>query len=182
MRGWLLETVTIRLMRQVEFIPQSHPAHTIRSIAHPVNFSNVSVKGLNWAIHLAQDYQAELLLLYVVPPPTPLFELESPMKSEAELALSVLLAKLQTAAIKARGFLLTGTSSIDSQIVRAARLERVDVIIMATGGRNGISGLLTRSLPSRVVAHAHCPVLVVPNDDRRRSHHPKPSLNIWPRK
>ena len=70
---------------------------TIRRIATPINFSSVSDDGLSWAVHLAQKYQAELILLHVVPPPTPIFEIESAMKSEAELALSVLLAKLQAA-------------------------------------------------------------------------------------
>jgi universal stress protein A len=149
--------------RQAQSIPQSLAARIIRGIAHPINFPNLSVNGLSWAIQLAQDYQAELLLLHVVPPPTPIFELEAPMKSEAELLLSVLLAELETTAIKARGFLLTGTSSTESQIARAARLERVDLIIMGTRGRAGISGLFARSLASRVITLAHCPVLVVPN-------------------
>jgi nucleotide-binding universal stress UspA family protein len=150
-------------MRQVQSIPPSVTAHTVRRIAHPINFFNVSENGLTWAIHLAQEYQAELLLLHVVPPPTPIFELESPMKSEAEFALSVLLGKLETAGIKARGFLLTGTSSTESQIVRAARLERVDLIIMGTRARTGISSLFAGSLASRVTNRAHCPVLIVPN-------------------
>jgi nucleotide-binding universal stress UspA family protein len=155
----LLRTVIVR----AQSIPESVAARTIRSIAHPINFPNLSVNGLTWAIQLAQDYQAELLLLYVVPPPTPLFELESPLKSEAELSLSALLAELETTAIKARGFLLTGTSSTDSQIVRAARLERVDLIVMGGRGRTGIAGLFARSLASRVITRAHCPVLIVPN-------------------
>jgi nucleotide-binding universal stress UspA family protein len=148
---------------EVESILQPNVSQTIRRIAHPINFSHVSERGLSWALYLAQDYKAELLLLHVVPPPTPLFELESPMKSEAERALSMLLAKLETAAIQARGFLLTGTSSTDSQIARAARLERVDLIVMGTHRRSAISGLFTRSLASKVATRVHCPVLVVPN-------------------
>jgi universal stress protein A len=151
------------MMRQLDSIPQSVAAHTIRRIAHPIDFSTESKNGLTWAIQLAQEYQAELLLLHVVPPPTPLFELESPMKSEAELALSVLLGKLQTADIRARGFLLTGKNPIDDQIVRAARLEHVDLIIMGTSGRTGLSRLFAGSLASRVITRAHCPVLVVPS-------------------
>ena len=150
-------------MEQLESIPQSVAVYTIRRIAHPTNFSAESENALSWAIQLAQEYQAELLLLHVVPPPTPLFELESPMKSEAELALSVLLGKLQTADIRARGFLLTGKNPIDDQIVRAARLEHVDLIIMGTSGRTGLSRLFAGSLTSRVITRAHCPVLVVPS-------------------
>lgn len=150
-------------MRQAQAIAQSVAAHSIRCIAYPVNFPNVSKNGLSWALHLAQQNHAELLLLHVVPPPTPIFELESPMKSEAELALSVLLANVETAGIKARGFLLTGTNSIDGQIVRAARLEQADLIVMGTRGRTGLSRLLVGSLACRVTTRAHCPVLVVPN-------------------
>ena len=135
--------------------------HPIRRIAHPTEFSHVSDGGLAWAIGLAQEYQAELLLLHIVPPPTPLFESESAGKIEAEIALSSLLAKVKAADVKARGFLLFGTNSVDSQIVRAARLSRVDLIVMGTHGRRGVSRLLGRSLASKVITRAHCPVLVV---------------------
>lgn len=144
-------------------MPVSIAAHTIRRIAHPTDFSSASGNALTWAIHLVQQYQAELLVLHVVPPPTPIFELESPMKSKAELALSVLLAKLETANVRARGFLLTGNTSIDSQIIRAATLEHVDLIILGTRGRSGLSRLFVGSVASRVITHAHCPVLVIPS-------------------
>lgn len=150
-------------MGQVQAIPQSVAAHAIRRIAHPTNFSTESGNALSWAIKLAGEDEAELLLLHVLPPPTPLFELEPPMKSEAEFALSILLANLEKAGIRARGFLLTDKNSIDSQIVRAARLERVDLIIMGTRGRTGISRLFCGSLACRVITRAHCPVVVVPS-------------------
>ena len=117
--------------------------------------------GLAWAISVAQEYQAELLLLHIIPPPTPLFENESANKIKAKNALSLLLAKVKAADVKARGFLLCGANSVDDQIVRAARLERVDLIIMGTHGRTGVSRLLRRSLASKVITRAHCPVLVV---------------------
>jgi universal stress protein A len=149
-------------MRQVQAIPQSVAAHAIRRIAHPTNFSTECGNALSWAIKLAGANQAELLLLHVLPPPTPLFELESPMKSEAELALSLLLANLEKAGITARGFLLTDKNSIANQIVRAARVERVDLIIMGTRGRTAISRLFRGSLACSVITRAHCPVIIVP--------------------
>jgi nucleotide-binding universal stress UspA family protein len=163
-------------MRQLESIFHSVAEHTIRRIAHPTNFSTESENGLSWAIQLAQEYQAELLLLHVVPPPTPIFALESPMKSEAEVALSAFLKKLQTAAIKTRGFLLTGENSIDAQIVRLARLEHVDLIIMGTRGRTGLSRLFVGSLASRVIIRAPCPVLVVPSQSRSLR---KLDVGVW---
>ena len=141
-------------------------AHTIRRIAHATDSVTVSSNALNWAVQLAQEYRAELLLLHVVPPPTPIFEIESPMKSEAELAVALLLGKLERLDIKARGFLLTGRTSIDGQIVRAAKLARVDLLIMGNPNRSGLYRLLAGNVASRVITRAHCPVLVVPADDR----------------
>jgi nucleotide-binding universal stress UspA family protein len=160
-------------VRQVESIPRSVAGHVIRRIAHPTNFSTESESGLRWAIQLAHEYQAELLLLHVLPPPTPLFELESPMKSEAEVALSALLKKLEAADLKARGFLLMGEQSIDSQVVRAVKLEHVDLIVMGTRGRTGLSRLFLGSLASRVITRSHCPVLVVPSENNS-----SPKINL----
>jgi nucleotide-binding universal stress UspA family protein len=152
-------------MEEARAVLGSIDADPIRRIAYPINFAKFSKKGLSWAIHFAQEYDAELLLLHVVPPPTPLFEAESPVKSEAELGLALLLGKLKTAQIKTRGFLLTGTATTDTQILRAAKLERVDLIIMETQRHAVLSWLFGRSLASRIIARAHCPVLVVPRGE-----------------
>jgi nucleotide-binding universal stress UspA family protein len=160
-------------MREWPSIPhESFPVHRIRRVAHPINFSAASRNALSWAIQLAEQYHAGLLLLHVIPPPTPIFELESPVKFQAELALSVLLAKLQSAGIESRGFLLTGKTSIDDQIVRAARLECIDLIVMGTRGRTAISRLLAGSVTSRVITHAPCPVLVIPDRGTAATHSP----------
>jgi nucleotide-binding universal stress UspA family protein len=151
------------VVEQIQSVCASVDLHTIGRIAHPTDFSIASENALSWAIYLARQYQADLLLLNVVPPPTPIFEIESSLKSGAERTLSVLLGKLETTDIRARGFLLTGNTSIDNQIIRAARLENVDLIIMGTRGRSGLSRLFVGSLSSRVITRAHCPVLVVPS-------------------
>jgi nucleotide-binding universal stress UspA family protein len=151
-------------MEEMRTIIGSIGAHPIRRIAYPINLANFSKKGLSWTIQFAKEYDADLLLLHIVPPPTPLFEAESPIKSEAELALALLLGKLKTAGIKARGFLLTGTATTETQILRAAKLECVDLIIMETHGHAALSRLFGRSLAARIIERAHCPVLVVPRD------------------
>jgi hypothetical protein len=56
-------------------MPALVAAHTIRRIAHPTDFSIASGNALTWAIGTAQQYQPELLLLHVVPPPTPFLSL-----------------------------------------------------------------------------------------------------------
>jgi nucleotide-binding universal stress UspA family protein len=134
---------------------------SVHRIAHATDLTRVSDNALAWATLLAKANEAELLLLHVVPPPTPIFEVESPMKARAEFELSVLLTKLKLNGVNARGFVLSGPKSIDHQIIEAARLENMDLIVLGTNGRTGISRLFAGSVASRVIARSHCPVLVI---------------------
>jgi K+-sensing histidine kinase KdpD len=71
-------------------------------------------------------------------------------------------------------------------ITRYATSEDVDLIVMGTQGRSGLSHLLAGSVAERVVRHAPCPVLtvrhpehefVVPDAPRRdgaKNHSPIP--------
>ena len=145
----------------------SFSRHTIRRIAYTTDSTTESFNGLSWAANLARANHSELLLLYIVPPPTPIFELESLTKAEAEMALALLLGKLEKLDIKARGFLLTGTGSVDGQILRAAKLAQVDLIVMEGPRQSWVERLLAGKLASRVITRAHCPVLIIPGNGRR---------------
>jgi nucleotide-binding universal stress UspA family protein len=48
-----------------------------------------------------------------------------------------------------------------AEIVRFARQERVDLIVMNTHGRKGLTHLLMGSVAEAVVRHAPCPVLTM---------------------
>ena len=48
------------------------------------------------------------------------------------------------------------------EIVRYAAGHRVDLIVLGTHGRTGVSRVLLGSVAERVLRTAHCPVLVVP--------------------
>jgi nucleotide-binding universal stress UspA family protein len=136
----------------------------IRRIVHPTDLSLASKNALAWAVDLAEQNQAELLLLHVLAPPTPIYEVESPLRPQAEAAMSALATTArQTAPIVKRLF-LKATTPVDRQIVRAANAFRADLIVMGTHGRTGLSKLFAGSVASRVVARAHCPVLVVRAD------------------
>jgi len=53
------------------------------------------------------------------------------------------------------------TISTAAAIVNYAEKEKVDLIIIGTRGRTGITRMLLGSVASAVVAHAHCTVMVV---------------------
>lgn len=54
---------------------------------------------------------------------------------------------------------LTGPAA--SEIVEFARAHGMDLIVMGTHGRRGLSHLLMGSVAERVLRTAHCPVLTV---------------------
>lgn len=141
----------------------------IRRILHPTDFSPASVNALAWAIHLAKENHAELLLIHVLPPPTPIYEAESALPPQAESAMSDLKRKVKKENVSVKRLFLKGTLSIDKQIVQATKSLQADLIVMGTHGRIGISRLLTGSVTSRVIARAHCPVLVVPANRQQQA-------------
>jgi universal stress protein A len=53
------------------------------------------------------------------------------------------------------------------EIVKFAKEEQIDLIIMATHGRSGISHILMGSVAEKVVQHSSVPVLIVKPDDMR---------------
>lgn len=140
-------------------------AAPFRRIAYPTSLSESSDAALRWAIQITKASDADLLLFHVLPPPVPLFEAEAFEKPEAEIALSRLVAQVNAIGVRAKASLLGGTDSIGKQIVRAASLEKIDLIVMGTRDRSKTFRLfISGSVACSVVAHAKCPVLVIPRE------------------
>ena len=133
----------------------------IRRIVHPTDFSLASRTALVWALRLAKQNRAELVVVHVLPPPTPIFEVEPAERLQAEAQLSALMRRIRWVKVKTRRLLLKGKTSVAKHIVESARILRADLIVMGTHGRTGIAKLFIGSAASRVIARAHCPVLVV---------------------
>jgi nucleotide-binding universal stress UspA family protein len=47
------------------------------------------------------------------------------------------------------------------EIIRTAKEKDVDLIVLGTHGRTGLSNVLIGSVAEKVVHHAHCPVLTI---------------------
>jgi nucleotide-binding universal stress UspA family protein len=135
----------------------------ISRIAYPTTLTESSNNALQWAVQIAKAGDADLVLFHVLPPPVPLFEAEPFEKPEAETALSLLTAQVNASGVRTTASLLTGTDSIGKQILSAARIEKIDLIVMGTHGRTRTFKLFFGSgIVAKIVAHAECPVLVIP--------------------
>ena len=141
----------------------------IRKILVPFDFSEYSEKAFTWALAMAERWRARLLLLHVVPAPSypPLLmgtyfnvaEFEASLRADAEARAQEFVTKTRGKAIQVDTRVMLGEPFSD--ICRIAEEEKVDLIVMGSHGRTGLSHVLLGSVAERVVRHAPCPVLVV---------------------
>jgi nucleotide-binding universal stress UspA family protein len=133
----------------------------------PIDFSPGADEALRLAAGLARDANASLVLLHVQELPTWAFaghlapEVIAQLVEVEETELAKW--KRRAAELGAREVAtryLTGAAW--DQIVAAARDDReIDLVVMGTRGRTGLSRALLGSVAERVVRHAPCPVMVV---------------------
>ena len=86
-------------------------------------------------------------------------QMNNSARAWAQKQMDRLLAKAKTARVRARAMLLEGVAH--EQIVRAAKRQRADLIVMGTHGRTGFARFFLGSVAARVAAVAPCPVLTV---------------------
>ena len=128
---------------------------TIQRILVPVDGSAPSLAALEHAVVLAEDYDASIEVLHVVPPDDILSAVD---RNEAERAIEAALEHVE------RGLLhhvTRRTISGDPQreILEAAR--GADLVVMGTHGRIGRLHAILGSTAEGVVRNAPCPVLTV---------------------
>ena len=143
--------------------PTSLPNFKLKRILVPVDFSDCSKKALQYAIPLARQFNAELMLLHVVEPyrafcpEIPLCDV--PTAEAARRALDGIVIEIPFKSVVREG-------EPHSQIVTAAKELATDLIVLSTHGRTGLAHVLLGSTAEKVVRHAGCPVLIV----REREH------------
>ena len=115
-----------------------------------------SVVGFHVRPPYSMVYYGEPVMLDIVPAAT--YERESKKTSARYLAeVADLAAK---ANVQAKLANVSDPSQADA-IIKAARREKCDLIVMAAHGRRGIARLLLGSETNRVLTHSKIPVLVV---------------------
>jgi universal stress protein A len=140
----------------------------IRQILAPTDFSDFSTHAIECAYELARKFGAKLLLLHVVE--LPVFPIEGyvpqhvvplieDLKRQWSLELEGILPAAQGITVEITRRVVTGTPY--RKIVEIAEAENVDLIVMATRGRTGLSHLVMGSVAERVVRTASCPVLTI---------------------
>jgi nucleotide-binding universal stress UspA family protein len=144
-----------------------------KHILVPTDGSRLSAKAVKVAAKLAKQFGAKLTGVYVIPPYVPPMYGEAAIyvpeitprrykelsEKEAKKALAVVEIEAKTAGVPCKTLWLTDDQAWNG-IVRSAKSKRCDLIVMASHGRKGLSGLLLGSETTKVLTHSKVPVLV----------------------
>jgi nucleotide-binding universal stress UspA family protein len=139
----------------------------LERILVPTDFSDSARQALTYGISFAKEYKAELLLLHVVETipvgyasdlfPVPMAEVFQEMSGYARAELAKLGKLARERSIAVREIVTQGKPS--AEIVRIAKDEKVDMIVLGTHGTGILDKALFGSTTERVVRKAPCPVL-----------------------
>ena len=140
----------------------------------PVDFSECSLKGLEYAKRLAKQFGSQLTVLnsvafqyYITSDEYARYDLPLLMQQAEEAArrqMRELIEKKDWEEIKVTPSLQIGHAG--QQICARAAGQRADLIVTSTHGTTGFKHILVGSTAEYVVRHASCPVLVVPSHER----------------
>ncbi len=141
-----------------------------KRILCPTDFSEPAFTALKHAEELARHFAAELIVAHVIPTlpgphlfpdpqaslnfEVPLFQSELAIKAEQMLKDLVSHHKVAT-----RDLVTTGEAA--PEILRIARQEHADLIVIASHGQTGWRRWVHGSVAEKVARHAPCPVLTI---------------------
>lgn len=125
----------------------------IRKIVYPTDFSSYSNQAYFHAVALAENHGASLTIVYVYNAAGAGDEDRAYWRDQLEQIRPV------DPNIEVRHVFLEGDPS--TEIVRFAREDGTDLIVMGTHGRTGLERLLMGSVAEKVLRAATCSVLVV---------------------
>ena len=134
-----------------------------KKILFPTDFSHTGDAALNTAATLAREWGAKLIIAHVEEPPLAYGGGEMyygmPEPRTADLAKMLEEVVPGKTPVPCEHRLITGEPS--EAIIRLAEAEQVDLIVMGTHGRTGLSRFLMGSVAEAVVRGAKCPVLTL---------------------
>ena len=172
--GSVAEKVLRRCACPVLTVPRAAPDEThalpFKRLLCPVDFSEASNQALRYALSLAQESNAELLLLHVLealPEADPLassvvFDLGAYRRALEESALTRLRALVpEEARTWCKPVEVIGRGKAYHEILRVCAERAVDLVVMGVQGRGALDLALFGSTTHHVIRAGTCPVLTL---------------------
>jgi len=148
----------------------------MKKILFPTDLSDAAAEAQLYACSLAEQYGAELHILSVVqdvtlisPDPMNPWVMPASSLDEVIAGVSAELDKIPdpnwAAGKQIVRTVRTGVPFLE--IIRYAKEQTIDLIVLGTHGRTGLAHVLLGSVAERVVRKAPCPVLTIHPKDHR---------------
>ena len=147
----------------------------LKKILYPTDFGESAEEALRYAAMLASQYDAKLIMMHVVSlfsnGPSKAEEQISEMEQYAEKfadqihqqAEEIIDRTIEDEShehLKMKKLIVRGFSP-NQEVIRVCEEEDIDLVVMGTYGRGGVSHMLFGSTAEQVVRTANCPVLTV---------------------
>jgi nucleotide-binding universal stress UspA family protein len=133
----------------------------VKKILFPTDFSHTGDAAFAMATSIARDTGAKILIVHVEEPPVAYgggelyYGIPEPQTEDLKAMLHRIVPSDPKPAYEHR--LITGDPA--GAIPRLAEEEGVDMIVMGTHGRSGLTRLLMGSVAEAIVRRSPCPVL-----------------------
>lgn len=150
------------------------PDRVVTRILAPVELASHEPPDMSYAVKLAAQLRAELVLFAVIDTPAMVALIgqhrarasrtDSFHVSLVDDAKGILLRIVNDAAargVKAIGH-ATVSEEVEAQILKEALVQKVDLIVVRSSGRTGFMKTLLGSTAGDILTAAPCPVLVAP--------------------
>lgn len=142
-----------------------------KTVLVAIDGSELSELAQNHALALAKAFGSRVVVVHVTPPWSSLVVGDAVVMyppadydQTMEKSAQKLLAK-SAEVFKSAGIDVETVHNTDPQahkaIVETAKDKGCDLIVMGSHGRHGLAGLMLGSVATKVVTHAHVPVLIV---------------------
>jgi nucleotide-binding universal stress UspA family protein len=140
------------------------------TILVPCDFSASSEHAFHWAVGLAEDWEAQIVVLHVIPVFFPVDDLQAQFLVDLPQVEIALFSGTKTRLEECTTQKTNSTVPVETRVVmgdawweicRTAEREPADLIVIGSHGDTGIARIPLGSVAERVVRHAPCPVLVV---------------------
>lgn len=139
-----------------------------KKILMATDFSGFGDTAMKLATSLARDTGAQLMVVHVMPPPLAAIDADyvgyGVEEDEATRRKHLAAARPDDPNISFSHHLLHGQPA--EAIVEFAEEQEVDMIIIGSHGRRGLTRLLMGSVAEHIVRHARVPVLTVKNTEK----------------
>lgn len=148
------------------------------NILVPLDGSHLAEAALPVAMELASRFDSEITLMRVTRPPyvatsvggsayaEMLVEMREQLQSEANHYLRRLQATLRQQGHRVHTYVVEGDSAAERILEASLRFD-INVIVMSTHGRSGISRWVFGSVADRVLQRSHVPVLLIRAHDEQ---------------